>query len=360
MVAAPLLHVLLICPAVALGLQLPSSPLPSASFTSSMRAYKDAASACAAVARDPASGEAWRCLGRLLHGKGRLEAARTALTRATELAPTDAATQIGLANVLRSIGRFDEAVAALAAAESLTGKQDQSLCYFRTPGTAAAATPAPEAASLGGVASRQVLVSPIASREECEWVIATAEACSWGNPPPRYAPAGTNADAVRAPHMLVADSPELLRWLNAKLEAAVWPILAAQFGRQAAEEMWLYDAFLLKFDKNPMRSGLGVHVDDDGLGLSFNLLLSSPDDFEGGGTWFEDSDETVTPQQGEMVSHHGGLRHASVPTGGGLRYIMVGFLRAPTLIIEPPDDVTGYCVTSRLAAASSRGVALSL
>jgi tetratricopeptide (TPR) repeat protein len=159
MVAAPLLlHVLLICPAVALGLQLPSSPLPSASFTSSMRAYKDAASACAAIARDPASGEAWRCLGRLLHGKGRLEAARTALTRATELAPTDAATQIGLANVLRSIGRFDEAVAALAAAESLTGQQDQSLCYFRTPGTAAAATPAPEAASLGGVASRQVRV----------------------------------------------------------------------------------------------------------------------------------------------------------------------------------------------------------
>eukprot|EP00964_Phaeocystis_antarctica_P057861 scaffold34270_cov63-Phaeocystis_antarctica.AAC.1 len=83
--------------------------------------------------------------------RGRLEAARTALTRATELAPADPATQIGLANVLRSIGRFDEAVAALAAAESLTGKQDQSLCYFRTPGTAAAASPAPEAALLDGV-----------------------------------------------------------------------------------------------------------------------------------------------------------------------------------------------------------------
>jgi len=145
-----------IFPAIALGLQLPSPPLPSAAFTSSMAAYRDAASACAAVAREPASGEAWRCLGRLLHGKGRLEAARTALTRATELAPTDAASQIALANVLRSIGRFDEAVTALAAAESLTGKRDQSLCYFRTPGTAAAATPAPEAAVLGGGASRQV------------------------------------------------------------------------------------------------------------------------------------------------------------------------------------------------------------
>ena len=145
-----------IFPAIALSLQLPSPPLPSAAFTSSMAAYRDAASACAAVAREPASGEAWRCLGRLLHGKGRLEAARTALTRATELAPTDAASQIALANVLRSIGRFDEAVTALAAAESLTGKRDQSLCYFRTPGTAAAATPAPEAAVLGGDTSRQV------------------------------------------------------------------------------------------------------------------------------------------------------------------------------------------------------------
>ena len=81
----------------------------------------------------------------------------------------------------------------------------------------------------------------------------------------------------------------------------VWPVLAAQFGRQAAEEMWLYDAFLLKFDEDPMRSGLGIHVDDDGLGLSINILLSSPDDFEGGGTWFEDSGETVTPKQAPRV-----------------------------------------------------------
>ena len=37
--------------------------------------------------------------------------------------------------------------------------------------------------------------------------------------------------------------------------------------------MWLYDAFLLKFDSQAGRQGLGIHVDDDGLGLSFNLLL---------------------------------------------------------------------------------------
>ena len=119
---------------------------------------------------------------------------------------------------------------------------------------------------------------------------------------------------------------------------------------------WLYDAFLLKFDDQPGRRGLGVHVDDDGLGLSFNLLLSSPADFRGGGTWFEDGGRTDTPRQGEMVSHHGGLRHASVPTTDGLRYILVGFLRAPSLVVEPPGYVTGYCTTARASAASSRGL----
>ena len=40
----------------------------------------------------------------------------------------------------------------------------------------------------------------------------------WGNPPPRYAPAGTVADNVRSPHMLVADCAPLTSWFNRKLE----------------------------------------------------------------------------------------------------------------------------------------------
>ena len=81
-----------------------------------------------------------------------------------------------------------------------------------------------------------------------------------------------------------------------------------------------------------------MHVDDDGLGLSINLLLSDPADFKGGGTFFEDG-KTVIVEQGEMVSHHGGLRHSSVPTVGGQRYILVAFLRSPALISAPPEYV---------------------
>ena len=149
------------------------------------------------------------------------------------------------------------------------------------------------------------------------------------------APVGTVADQVRAPHMLVADSPDLLRWLNAKLESTIHPALRAQFN---LDDMWLYDSFLLKFDGVPGRDGLAMHVDDDGRGISFNLLLSDAGDFKGGGTYFPGiSPPVVRPQRGDLLSHYGGLKHASVPTTGGQRYILVGFLRSPRLLEQLGD-----------------------
>ena len=61
---------------------------------------------------------------------------------------------------------------------------------------------------------------------------------------------------------------------------------------------------------------------------------------------------TVTPQRGELVTHHGGLRHASVPTTGGMRYILVGFLRAPSLLVEPPE-YGDFCAASQASAAGA-------
>jgi len=352
-----------------LGLQLPAS----------LAAYADAASALSSIAAAPNDSDHWQRLGRMLHGKGRLEASRLALAKAAELNGSDAEVRVALANVLRSTGRFDDSALALMEAERISGKRDQSLCYYRAPTSEAALSPLPTLGEDGVACSEpecpaecptgEVRVTRMASVEECEWVIGTAEAFNaarggWGNPPPRYAPAGTVADNVRAPHMLVADSPELLGWLNRKLETVVWPTLSRQFGEAVARDAWLYDAFLLKFDGHPGRRGLGLHVDDDGLGVSINLLLSSTDDFEGGGTLFTPvcdgagagggggADFVVRPQQGELVSHHGGLRHASVPTTGGTRYILVAFLRSPSLLVEPPAYVEGsYCYASQAAAA---------
>ena len=93
-------------------------------------------------------------------------------------------------------------------------------------------------------------------------------------------------------------------------------------------DFWLQDAFILKFEAGG-HDRLVTHTDDSEL--SFNLLLSHPRDFDGGGTSFEAAAETVRPQQGEMLSHFGRVRHAGEPTTEGTRYVLVGFVRARPL-----------------------------
>ena len=65
------------------------------------------------------------------------------------------------------------------------------------------------------------------------------------------------------------------------------------------------DAFVVRYDAAG-QGGLATHTDDSEL--SFNLLLSDPADFGGGGTSFEAAGETARPQQGEMLFHFGRAR----------------------------------------------------
>ena len=193
-----------------------------------LAAYGEAFRCCANVAASPSEPAGWSELGQLLYGKGRLAGARLALNRAVQLAPSVADTRITLANVLRAEGSFDAARENLREAEALqkgqalktlARDQFQALQYAPPPRELAAAPPYRELAP-----DMEAWVTRICSPDECEWLISTAEAKAtadggWGNPPPRYAPVGTVADNVRAPHMLVADSPELLDWLNEKMRS---------------------------------------------------------------------------------------------------------------------------------------------
>ena len=111
------------------------------------------------------------------------------------------------------------------------------------------------------------------------------------------------------------------------LAGSAWPTLTLYSGLLPGD-FWLQDAFILKFEAGG-RDRLVTHTDDSEL--SFNLLLSHPRDFGGGGTSFEAAGETVRPQQGEMLSHFGRVRHAGEPTTEGTRYVLVGFVRARPL-----------------------------
>ena len=92
--------------------------------------------------------------------------------------------------------------------------------------------------------------------------------------------------------------------------------------------MHMQDAFVVRYDAAG-QDRLATHTDDSEL--SFNLLLSDPSAFAGGGTSFEAAGETVRPVRGEMLSHFGRLRHAGQPVLEGTRYILAGFVRVRPL-----------------------------
>jgi hypothetical protein len=349
-------------------LGLTVQPQPLQTVIASMQPYVQAAKVCSNVLACPGSSDSWSELGTLLHQRGRIGAARLALARAAELAPEDAELALRLATVLRESGRHAEARALLLEAEALPTWRDlgrehvvptgrhQSLLYARAEGrqppalpsgsriialVPATADPPPPA---GG---EQIWSTPVATADDCRWIISTAEAEAasrggWERRPPRYVPGAIRAGAaqladervggaqpydLRLPpfDMVVGSCPPLLRWLDAQLEQVILPALAAQF-ELSLSRLWLYDAFLLKYEPahGGGQPGLGLHVDDSDL--SFNILLSPPDAFQGGGTWFETIGRGVFPAEGEMLSHHGKLPHAGSPVTAGTRYVMVRFI----------------------------------
>ena len=68
-----------------------------------------------------------------------------------------------------------------------------------------------------------------------------------------------------------------------------------------------FDVFVVKYDVNGQNK-LDIHRDVSEL--SFVLLLSDPDDFEGGGTYYVEDDKTVSPEQGGLALHCGFRLHS--------------------------------------------------
>ena len=92
-----------------------------------------------------------------------------------------------------------------------------------------------------------------------------------------------------------------------------------------------FDVFVVKYDAHAQNK-LDVHRDHSVL--SFVLLLSHPDDFEGGGTFYQTSNTTVQPEQGGLSLHCGKVRHAGVAITKGTRYILIGFMKVKSIFIR--------------------------
>ncbi|CAM9268182.1 unnamed protein product [Discosporangium mesarthrocarpum] len=124
----------------------------------------------------------------------------------------------------------------------------------------------------------------------------------------------------------LADLPESLNWFNHALETTLFPSLRGLFPSALPSEasLLVYDALVIKYNATQAPGGQPVHRDNSLV--SINIALNPEDEYEGGGTWMEPLQETIRIQQGGVLVHSSGLRHAGNPVVDGVRYILVCFV----------------------------------
>jgi hypothetical protein len=84
----------------------------------------------------------------------------------------------------------------------------------------------------------------------------------------------------------------------------------------------VHDVFIIKYDAN-LQSNLEIHTDNSEI--SVNILLSDPNEFEGGGTYFDDGIVTFL-EKGDALIHCGKTKHSGLEITKGRRYILVAFI----------------------------------
>lgn len=114
-----------------------------------------------------------------------------------------------------------------------------------------------------------------------------------------------------------------LAYLGDMIKQRLFPMLGDHFGFDACRDLAFRDIFIVKYSSSSQR-GLQAHT--DGCLMSFNVLLSHPNDFDGGGTWFESIDSVVQLAQGDCVYHDARIMHQGIDITRGERYILVGFV----------------------------------
>ena len=140
-------------------------------------------------------------------------------------------------------------------------------------------------------------------------------------------------------------------WVHAALRARV---LGALEARHATGPLSFRDLFFVRYSHTAAASGVrgaqkGLEAHRDGSPISFNVLLNSADDFDGGGTFFEEDRDDDAPDaqtalprrtvrriaRGDCLVHSGKQRHGGVPVTRGERFLLVGFIDGD---LRPDDD----------------------
>lgn len=165
-------------------------------------------------------------------------------------------------------------------------------------------------------------VTSVFSARECDQILVAVQAAGerrgW--------------DRLRHGQYRTTDLPiELVPAVEAHVRAVIFRKVLRLFARTylgrgfLPEHLSLNDCFYVKYSAvEGQQRALKMHA--DGSLFSFNLLLSDPGGFSGGGTYFEATAHTSRPPRGAALAHNGHLRHCGMEITAGERYLLVGFV----------------------------------
>ena len=102
------------------------------------------------------------------------------------------------------------------------------------------------------------------------------------------------------------------------LEARIQPFVERTYGGRMA----CFDMFIVRYRMDKQRR-LEEHI--DGGHVSFDILLSPADEYEGGGVWYKELNRTLITERGHVLVHPAKVRHAGTAITSGQRYVLVGF-----------------------------------
>lgn len=172
-----------------------------------------------------------------------------------------------------------------------------------------------------------VTSSPLFTSDECNQVIQNAEAHFQSTNNGKWTTLASGQYDVAG--FWIKSIPDVHEWFNTAVKTKLFPLLQRQFPDFcSADDLVVDNAYLFKYTTE---TGRRTDVHTDSGCLSFTIALNAPNDYSGGGTWFESLNSTTTGSntiemdQGMVTIRPGGVRHCGHAVTSGTRYIIGGF-----------------------------------
>ena len=197
-----------------------------------------------------------------------------------------------------------------------------------------------------------VTKTPVLSKKKCDMILTRAE---------NYHSGWTTSRHYSVPTIDIPlhEIPSILSWFRDEFFTHdLLPLFQNQFNIVSHNNLYVHDAFIVKYSCNGGQTYLPLHTDQSTLSFTINLN----EDFEGGGTYFESLGRAVNSMTGcgHVTSFRGDcLVHGGDPIISGTRYILAGFCyidnKKKELQVSPVEEnLSSQGVNEKLYNQTSR------